>query len=91
MHLVIEIVVRVLAGSAGVTTNSSDFRRELGVSRRTVARDLDFLRDGCDIYRCQSGANMLIASSNEASRRKSSGLYAGFLESAFCQFECCRP
>ncbi len=25
--------------------NSSDFKKELGVSRRTVARDLDFLRD----------------------------------------------
>jgi proteasome accessory factor B len=30
---------------SGYLANSSDFRRELGVSRRTVARDLDFLRD----------------------------------------------
>ena len=30
---------------SGYPANSSDFRKELGVSRRTVARDLDFLRD----------------------------------------------
>jgi proteasome accessory factor B len=29
----------------GYLANSSDFMREFGVSRRTVARDLDFLRD----------------------------------------------
>jgi len=29
----------------GYLANSTDFRRELGISRRTVARDLDFLRD----------------------------------------------
>ena len=30
---------------SGYLANSSDFKEELGVSRRTVARDLDFLRD----------------------------------------------
>ena len=30
---------------SGYLANSSDFKNELGVSRRTVARDLDFLRD----------------------------------------------
>jgi len=30
---------------SGYLANSSDFKRELGISRRTVARDLDFLRD----------------------------------------------
>ena len=30
---------------SGYLTNSSDFKEELGVSRRTVARDMDFLRD----------------------------------------------
>lgn len=30
---------------SGYLANSSDFRKELEVSRRTVARDLDFLRD----------------------------------------------
>jgi predicted DNA-binding transcriptional regulator YafY len=30
---------------SGYLANSSDFREELGISRRTVARDLDFLRD----------------------------------------------
>ena len=30
---------------SGYLANSSDFKKELGVSRRTVARDLDFLRD----------------------------------------------
>ena len=29
----------------GYLPNSSDFTKEFGVSRRTVARDLDFLRD----------------------------------------------
>ena len=29
----------------GYLANSSDFTKEFGVSRRTVARDLDFLRD----------------------------------------------
>jgi len=29
----------------GYLANSSDFKEELGVSRRTVARDMDFLRD----------------------------------------------
>ena len=29
----------------GYLPNSSDFMREFEVSRRTVARDLDFLRD----------------------------------------------
>jgi proteasome accessory factor B len=32
-------------GARGKWPNSSDFMRELEVSRRTVARDLDFLRD----------------------------------------------
>ena len=31
--------------SSGEPLNSSDFMAEFGVSRRTVARDLDFLRD----------------------------------------------
>ena len=31
--------------TSGELTNSSDFMAEFGVSRRTVARDLDFLRD----------------------------------------------
>ena len=30
---------------SGYLANSSDFKEELGVSRRTVARDMDFLRD----------------------------------------------
>ena len=30
---------------SGYLANSSDFGKELEVSRRTVARDLDFLRD----------------------------------------------
>jgi hypothetical protein len=30
---------------SGYLPNSSDFMEEFGVSRRTVARDLDFLRD----------------------------------------------
>jgi proteasome accessory factor B len=30
---------------AGYLANSSDFMKEFEVSRRTVARDLDFLRD----------------------------------------------
>ena len=30
---------------SGYPANSSDFKRELGVSRRTMAQDLDFLRD----------------------------------------------
>lgn len=33
------------SNSRGYRPNSGDFRTELGVSRRTVARDLDFLRD----------------------------------------------
>ena len=31
--------------SSGRLANSSDFMADLGISRRTVARDLDFLRD----------------------------------------------
>ena len=30
---------------SGYLANSSNFKDELGVSRRTVARDMDFLRD----------------------------------------------
>ena len=30
---------------SGYLANSSDFKEELGVSLRTVARDMDFLRD----------------------------------------------
>jgi DNA-binding GntR family transcriptional regulator len=29
----------------GYLPNSGDFMKEFGISRRTVARDLDFLRD----------------------------------------------
>jgi predicted DNA-binding transcriptional regulator YafY len=40
------IVDMVREGSAeGYLPSSSDFRRELEVSPRTLARDLDFLRD----------------------------------------------
>jgi predicted DNA-binding transcriptional regulator YafY len=45
-HLLRRIIAMVRDGMAGGRLpNRSDFRRELEVSPRTLARDLDFLRD----------------------------------------------
>jgi len=38
-------MIREGSGTGGKPPNSSDFMAEFGVSRRTAARDLDFLRD----------------------------------------------